>query len=453
MRGQGVRFMAVALVAGAGMAACAAEVVPEFKTLRADDSQATKQADLYYTHLGLTEVSDLAVGGQVRVRGEYWNNFAGVPANDDEFLLTRLRLHADLRTCQYFRLYAEGISAFANGRDLPTPDKSGKRPIDEDELDLQNAFIDLAPLGRDALTVRVGRQEMAYGRERTLGVLDWVNTRRTFDAVRVLTKVGDWKVDAFAAQLVQVQRYEFNDGDSGQEMYGAYAAGKGATVGVDVYGLRRNKDGVAGKPDDERNTLGSRLAGDVGDSGLDYDVEGGYQFGDQGDADIRAWSVASQVGYKIPGCPLKSRVFAGYDYATGDGDAKDGKVTRYDQLYPTGHAFFGLIDLIGRQNIQDYSVGIGAKPLAKIKVNVEGHLFQRVETADAVFDAGGNQIIAGDASAERNIGQELDVTVGWQANPHLLLAAGYGHLFAGAVLKDAKREDIDTAYLSGQYSF
>ena len=453
MREQTVRFIAVALIAGTGVAACAAEVVPEFRNLRADDSQATKQADLFYTHLGLTEVSDLAVGGQVRVRGEFWDNFNGVPANDDDFLLTRIRLHTDLRTCQYFRLYVEGISALSNGRDLPTSDKSGKRPIDEDDLDLQNAFIDLSPLGEDNLIVRVGRQEMSYGRERMIGALDWANTRRTFDAVRALTKVGDWRMDAFAAQVVQVQRYEFNDGDSGQELYGVYAAGKIAGVGVDVYGLSRNKDGVAGKPDDERNTLGSRLAGDFGDSGFDYDVEAGYQFGDQGGANIRAWSVASQAGYNIPQCPFKSRVFVGYDYATGDGNAKDGMATRYDQLYPTGHAFFGLIDLIGRENIQDFSLGIGAKPLAKIKVNVEGHLFERAETADAVFDAGGNQIIAGDASTERDIGKELDVTVGWQVDAHLLLAAGYGHLFAGAVLKDAKREDIDTAYLSGQYSF
>lgn len=453
MRDQRVQCMIAALVVGAGALTFAAENVPEFKNLRFDDSLVTKQSDLYYTKLGLTEVSDLALGGQVRVRGEFWENFNGVPANDDEFLLTRTRLHADLKTCQYFRLYAEGRSALANGRDLPTSDKSGKRPTDEDVIDLENVFFDLTPAGTDVVTLRVGRQEMAYGRERTIGVVDWSNTRRTFDAVRALTKVGDWKVDAFASRLVQVQRYEFNDGDYGQELYGTYAAGKVAGVGVDLYALRRNKDGLAGKPDDERTTLGSRLAGEVGESGLDYDVEGGYQFGSQGDADIGAWSVASQVGYKLPGCPFKSRIFMGYDYASGDDDATDGKVSRYDQLYPTGHAFFGLLDLIGRQNVQDISLGIGAKPLAKIKMQIEGHLFERAETSDAVYDAGGNQVVAGDASTAREIGQEIDATVGWQVDAHLLLSAGYGHLFAGSVINDAQLDDIDTVYLTGQYTF
>ena len=67
-----VRWFAAALAVGAGVLASAAETAPEFRNPRFDDSPATKAEDLYYTKLNLSEVSDLAIGGQSRVRGEFW---------------------------------------------------------------------------------------------------------------------------------------------------------------------------------------------------------------------------------------------------------------------------------------------------------------------------------------------------------------------------------------------
>ena len=52
-----------------------------------------------------------------------------------------------------FRVYVEGKSALATDRDL----SGGRRPLDEDSLDLQNAFLDIhGALGQDASwTLRV----------------------------------------------------------------------------------------------------------------------------------------------------------------------------------------------------------------------------------------------------------------------------------------------------------
>jgi hypothetical protein len=62
-------------------------------------------------------------------------------------------------------------------------------------------------------------------------------------------------------------------------------------------------------------TLGARLKGDV--AGLDYTVELPYQFGEASPtSDISAWAFAAKVGYTIP-APMKIRVGAEYDYATG----------------------------------------------------------------------------------------------------------------------------------------
>lgn len=440
------------------LAASAVAAEPQFQNLRYKDSQESREQGPVYLKLGLNDASDLSLGGQARVRGEWWDNFGFAPDNDDEFLLTRLRLHGDLRVCRGLRLFVEGRSALVNGRDLPTPDGSGKRPIDEDVLDLQNAFGDVS-VGIDekaGLTLRAGRQEMAFGKERVIGVVDWSNTRRTFDGVRGTIQSGGWTVDAFAVRPITLQRYAFNDGYSGQDFYGVYMTGKDAGRGValDLYALERFKHQAdPAKADEKRDTLGAHLSGACGASGFDYDVEGAYQLGEAGNADIGAWSIAAQLGYAVPDCPFGTRFFLEYDYASGDDDPAGGDLKRYDQLYPTGHAFFGLVDAIGRQNIRDYCAGVSGRPAKKITAKIEGHWFERAETADAVFDAGGNPVVPGGASDAREIGQELDVTVGWKLNAHLLLTAGYGRFFAGDVVNDASGEDIDTAYVSGEYTF
>ena len=439
----------------AALAAAAADPAPPaFQNLRFDDNAVTREAAALHLKDFAGAGSELGVGGQVRVRGEWWENFNFKPANDDEFLLTRLRLHGDLRVAPGLRFYVEGRGAYANDRDLPTPDHSGKRPIDEDVADLLNAFADLGHSFADdaSLTLRVGRQELLYGKERVLGPVDWSNTRRTFDGAKLIGALGDWRVDAFLARLVQVQRYEFNDGDSGQDLAGIYATRKLAGLGglVDLYALRREKDAAGKVAADDRNTFGARLNGVCGKSGFDYDVEGAWQNGDSGEADVSAWMVASQIGFKVPDCPHSTRFFAGFDYASGGDNATDGDANRYDQLYPTGHPFFGTLDMIGRQNIEDLSLGVEGRPTAKTRCTIAGHWFERAESRDGVYDVSGAQIIAGDASAAGGIGQELDVNL---VDTHLTFAAGYGHFFAGDVVSDSGGDDLDSVYVSGQYTF
>lgn len=439
-----------------GVSAYAGDVpVPTFQNMRYEDDAAAREAALLYAPLTFAEEASVSLGGQLRVRWEDWHNFAFVPANDDDYVLTRMRLHSDLRVGPGFRVYVEGISALATERDLP----GGRRPLDEDSLDLLNAFADLsADLGPTALTLRAGRQELSYGKQRLISPLDWANARRTFDGARLLTRTGDWKVDAFVTRLVQVQQHDFNDGDSGRDLYGVYAtrpiAPWQATLDAYALGVQRDQakfGAITG--DEERTTLGTRLGGKCA-QGIDYDLEGGYQLGEVGAADVAAWFVASQVGYAVPDCPLKSRWFLGYDYASGDEDPADQDVGTFNQLFPLGHAYFGGIDMVGRQNISDVSVGVSFVPAAKLTLRLEGHQFARAENTDALYDAGGNVVRAGDAGTSREVGQEVDVVADYKVNPQLGLQAGYCHFFAGRFIEQSgAAEDIDFAYASAQLTF
>jgi alginate export protein len=62
----------------------------------------------------------LSLGGQVRERLEYFNQFqfgASEPEPSDVYLLSRYRLSADLHVTRYFRMFAEGKSALSTDRD------------------------------------------------------------------------------------------------------------------------------------------------------------------------------------------------------------------------------------------------------------------------------------------------------------------------------------------------
>ena len=89
------------------------------------------------------------------------------------------------------RVYVEGIYA-----DVTDDDETFRpRPIDRNFGDFLNAFVDYEP--DDGMTIRVGRQELLYGAERLISPLDWANTRRTFEGVKLLMHEGDWNTDAF----------------------------------------------------------------------------------------------------------------------------------------------------------------------------------------------------------------------------------------------------------------
>jgi hypothetical protein len=144
----------------------------------------------------------MSFGGQLRLRAEAWSGFGAPPGvdHDDVFLLPRLFLHIDVRLGDHLRIFLQGKSAHSTSRSLP----GGRRTLDVDELDLQNAFVDLVfPVWRDGeFTFRVGQPELLLGKQRLVSPLDWANTRRTFDDVSGILKLEGWTVTGFWTRLV-----------------------------------------------------------------------------------------------------------------------------------------------------------------------------------------------------------------------------------------------------------
>jgi len=429
----------------------------DWSVLRGVDESSPSKRPLKFIPLNEKETVFLSIGGQARGRLESWSNFGfgGAGSRDDTFGLLRLRFHGDLIAGRHFRFFAEGKSALATSRDLP----GGLRTLDVDTIALQNAFLDFSvPFQEGSFTVRSGRQELQFGKQRLVSPLDWANTRRTFDGFRGILKQGNWRVDGFWTRFVRTQKYSFNQNDSGSDLFGLYAIGKlPAKLAVDFYwlGLDRNQNVWGGVSGEElRHSIGARLDGPISDTPLDFDLETAYQFGDHASRDIRAFMFASQMGYRLSDLPGAPRLTFGFDYASGDKDPLDARVNTFNQLFPLAHAYFGFIDIVGRQNIIALTPGLSLKPLNPLTLRFDLHFFWRADLNDAFYHAGGGIVRPGNPLLSRRLGSEMDWTLQYRMNRHTVVTGGYSHFFPGPFIKESgPAEGIHFAYIMIQYTF
>jgi hypothetical protein len=257
---------------------------PAFKPLRQDeDWSALCDSALRTAWLdGLKCVSLIAdrsawlsLGGEVRERYEYTHSplWGDDPQDDNGVLLQRYLLQGDLRLGHSVRAFGQLYSALADGRAGPTS------PVDENRLDVQQAFIELfAPLRDDASgMLRAGRQELRYGSGRLVDVREGPNVRRKFDGGLGRLAMGDWRLDAIDARPADDEPGMFDHGTNGsQTLWGAYATGRSPDwlpfgTSVDLYYLGYRNDEASyeqGSDLETRQTLGTRLWGER--SGWDW---------------------------------------------------------------------------------------------------------------------------------------------------------------------------------------
>jgi Alginate export len=402
----------------------------------------------------------LTLGGQARERWEYFGQFRfgdSEPKQSDGYLLTRFRLGADLHLTRYVRVYAEGKSSFALDREL----QGGRTTAYVDELDLFNGLADIMiPVGDQAsVTLRGGRQELILGSQRLVGPGDFSQIPKSFDGAAAYVSVGDWTVIPFWVLAVPiVHKYSFNESTRDQRFFGVFGSGPLHVLPVilDLYWLDADNKGASfngtlGR--EHRHTLGGRVVGKIGATGLDFEVEGAAQFGTVGRGDIAASMYTVVVGYTLPIARLSSRVSVEFDYASGD-EKPGGNVGTFNQLYPDAHAFLGYIDYIGRQNIMSPNAGVTLSPWPDLTLVLRQYFFWRASDRDALYDKSGGVLRPGTTTTARYVGAETDVYAAYNLTRHLLGYAGYSHVFAGDFIrKSGKDTDSDFYYVALQYTF
>jgi hypothetical protein len=308
-------------------------------------------------------------------------------------------------------------------------------------------------------TLRGGRQELLFGAQRLVGPSDWGgNVRRTFDGAEGIIRFYDWTITPFWAEFVPVKKYNFNEPSSDNKLYGIYGTGglHFLPVNLDLYWLGVNNktaafNGTTGR--ERRQTLGGRTWGKIGETGLDFEVEGAGQFGTIDDHDIAAWMLTTVLGYRPPIANLSSRIYFEFDYASGD-SRRGGDVGTFNQLYPTGHSFLGYIDYIGRQNIISPSAGLSASPIRNLTLSLQQYFFWRASEHDALYNKSGAVLRPGNTTTDRYVGAETDFYVTYTFWRHFLTYTGYSHFFPEDFIeKTGPSRGSDFFYVAIQYTF
>lgn len=377
----------------------------------------------------------------LRVRGEFRERMEGVrgagfnETREDLYWLSRFRVNASITPTPAFSVQVQVQDARVAKKTLGTTGTPFAAPFD-----LRVAFADV---GRTAgpFTLRVGRQELAYGDQRLVGHVSWLNAARTFDGAKVTVRAGGVTAEMFATSVVRILDSEFDRSGNGNWFTGAYVtASRLGPHSVQPFVFWRRDRALlteAATPGDlSQTTAGVRLTGPL-PAGLDYGVEVAVQRGSLGTDTVDAWAGHWQLRHALPG-PGAVKVTGEYNYATGDADPADGTRGAFDQLYPTPHDKTGLADQIGWKNIHHVRAGLEFTPWRGLPVTTNYHSWWLAETRDGVYTVGGAplaRVITGASS--RHVGQELDVQVARRLTSQVQLAAGYAHIVTGPFLKEA----------------
>jgi hypothetical protein len=485
----------------------------------------------------LAELQNVQVGGEVRVRYNYYSNLYTAPGNaeirwpalngvnwlnarpigtgspfnapgitsifswDDEDndasyteMRTRLNVRADFtdEVNAYIELDSYDIwgedfrSDWITGLDGRSTSPVAGGVVD-DEVNIYQAYIEANEMGGTPFSLRIGRQELAFGSQWLVGVKDNAQDffGLSFDAVRLTYATDLFSVDAWAAMLDEAGTSE-QDGDvTFYGVYGSYTGIEDMTIDA-YYMLVRDPrsindtnyvwfvewlENVLDVDDyDVTNihTIGLRGAGTFG--AFDYEAEAAYQWGDAGqvgrlftpfiygddDADYDTWGANVEVGYTFD-MNYQPRVFLGYAYLGGE-DNRDISWWEWISPFDQPEASVSFNRLFSNWEYTEFFADNDMSNAHIFRGGISGNASESLELAAVVtymmaaeefdspvyWDLGGFRIPLIPTRSyittenDKELGWELGLYATYNYSEDLEFSAGYAHLFTDDGLTDGQ---------------
>jgi hypothetical protein len=353
---------------------------------------------------------------------------------DDVFWLSRLRFNLSLTPTRWLAVHAQVQDARVARKDVG----AGGAPFSA-PADVRLAHVDLGAAG-SPISARLGRQELAFGEQRLVGHVSWLNAARSFDGARLTWRRRGLQLDAFAASVVRIATDDWDRSGNGNRFHGAHATAATwiprATVEPYFFWRSEREQPVetGGTGRMRLASTGIRVAGAL-PAGFDYGLETVMQRGSVGTDSTRAW--AQHMKLRSPALG-SVRVVGEYNYATGDDDPADGRRGTFDALYPTPHDKYGLADQVGWRNIHHVRAAVELAAVPRTPITAAYHSWWLDSATDGLYAPSGALIarVSGGAPG-RHVGHEFDVQLSRPITPQLQVAAGYAHLRPGAFLEAA----------------
>jgi hypothetical protein len=400
---------------------------------------------------GDVEQGKWMIDGEVRGRTEDQTAINYLSGQNETYELTRVRGGIEVRPVNWFTGYMQ----FHDNHALALPlayTASNMR----DSFDLRQGF---AELHWKMVKFFAGRQELKLADERVIGISDWANNSRTWDGFDL--RVGDKnRIDLFSTSVVVVHPTSLDTHGAGLTFHGAMGqitALKRTTIDpfVLVRALPRvlSQQGVYGT--ETEVTMGV-YAASLLPLGFEYSATGTLQRGSYSNDSIHSGSGIVKAGYTAKRLYWSPRVQGEYDYATGNPHRNALRIGTNDQIYPSNHNAFGLVDLFGFENIKQVRGNLDLKPAKNFSMLFQAGSLQVVTVRDGVYSGSGGTTVKAPAAGfvSDDIGTEFDASVKYVYRRYLIANIGVGHLFPGELMThDAHGAPLTLAYLGFTYRF
>lgn len=416
---------------------------PAFRSLRYEedytylknDSSVNWYDKMKYSPLPGNGKDYISYGGEIRYQYFYIKNEAwgDAPVDGDGYMLNRFLVHADLHAGKNFRVFAQLQSSLSGSR-------INASPVDDNPLELHQTFLDINanPATAPQLTVRIGRQEFLYGSQRLISVREGPNNRQSFDAIRFLLALRNYKLDIFFGYQAVARKRIFNDKFSADvKLWGAYIIRNKipALKNADFYYLSLRKQRTA-FDDGQGKELRQSIGGRVWDNGDDwkYDFEALYQFGKFADKSIRAWTVSISTSYSSSQAKLQPQIGLKAELISGDKYFNDDRLQTFNPLFPRG-AYFGLAAVIGPANLVDIHPSVLFSITKKTDISIDYDIFWRYSRNDGLYAVNGSLLYSGRNTDDKYIGGQLGLSFMYASNSYLDFTAECAWFDTGNFLK------------------
>lgn len=397
----------------------------------------------------------VTLGGELREKFELLDQpgFGIGPEDQNGYLLQRYLLSSDFHFANRFRFFTQLQSGLEDGRE------GGPRPTDLDRLDLHQGFLDWRIAGTESqgITLRLGRQELAFGSGRLIAPAEGLNLRRSLDGARIHIKKGKVDFNATALRLVLSKQGIFdNVPDHTQTFWGAgfimpRPFWKIANIGVYYLGYDNKRSIFAkGIGREIRETFGVHIWKRTGP--WDYDDEGLFQTGSFRGAPIRAWALSQDGGYTFGRLPLHPRLGIRADITSGDKGPGHRALSSFDPLFSAVPVWSGPSALLGGTNLIDLTPSVRMKITPAFGLTLESSTFWRESRFDSAYTAFNTPLRPPDPTASRYLATAPSATLSWQATRHSFYSIIYTHFFTGDYFAKA-RPDKNVNYLAGWVSY
>lgn len=457
--------------------------------------------------------TDVNFSGDIIIRPFYRDNqrdFNNATQDQKKFTSERARLKANIKVDQdiggvveimHFRKW--GAADPNRVVDANAAAGTNTAIADDNWMDLNQAYIEVKNLFDTKVTMKVGRQEMAYGDQRLVGNTNFWATYpfpRAYDALKFSAKYETFDVDAWYATITErqisgiqspltssatamnsdraftgiwatlknipnhtVDLYLLNMDDGGYTGTGGLSTYDGAAI-VPNMGNFPYSVGIANASQTKVHNFGGRLKGKSGN--LDYTVELNKQTGKFGgdSANIDATGGAAVVGYTIPES-MGLRLSGEYVFASGDDTPTAGNHKTFYQFTPAPHMHLGAQDMVAFQNINAWKLGAAFNAKKNLKISLDYWDFKLDKAPDYWYGSNGQSTrgnamstVLGAAGAEavladRNVGSEIDLVANYSYSPALSFEAGYSIFNPGSGITNATAMLGHTAGKGDQATF